>query len=408
MLRLAMVRVSRAPWILSILLSLGCELRLEEVGAAEPRIVEPSPARSPRLKKASSAPASSGRTVTAQRTVTPRRTAETQAAAPTTEGVAGSAFESRATCEALLRGGRRLSRDKAAVRVGSWNIRWFPDGVPGRTASPSLAIDVDWLACAIAWLNVDALALAEIKSPSYADAALSRLVERLDALTGGNHRVLLDDCPASSGQHVGWLVNEARLRATVPTTHAGLNPHEDACADQLRPGFGVDLTSAQGLDFHAIAVHLKSGTEPRDLELRRISLGRLDGVGDVLGERTSDRDWVVLGDFNSMGCRTCPESRQSGAEASFMDGVLARMRRPLRRIPSDLGCSYFYQGRPSLLDHVLVSTSMKEAPTSLQARVEGYCRAAQCEAIGNEKPEAQRHLSDHCPITVDLTDQDWD
>lgn len=319
-----------------------------------------------------------------------------------------SPFDSSAECERLLRAGVRLTREEGTVRIGAWNIRWFPDGVPGRGGKRAKATDVDWLACVVSWMNVDALGLAEVKSPVYSEAALARWTARIDALTGEKHRVLLDDCPGSSGQHVGWLVNESRLRATLPITHAAINPHQDACASQLRPGLGVDLASRGGLDFHAIAVHLKSGTLPRDIELRRTSLGRLDQVRAAVESRTEDTDLVVVGDFNTMGCSTCGNAERSGAEVSLMDGILSRLQRPLRRIPNDQGCSHFYQGHPSLLDHILVSTSMREAPATRRARVDGYCRRAKCESIGDSSPEAQLHLSDHCPVLVDLVDADWD
>jgi len=327
---------------------------------------------------------------------------------PSNSAAPRSVFDSREICEDLVRNGQRSRRAPGTARLGAYNIRWFPDGVPGSTPKPSRAIDVRWLACVLAWLRLDAVALAEIKPRARSETALSQLISTLDAWSGGTHRVYLDDCPESNGQHVGWLIDEARVKVSNPTTHAELNPHQEACAGQLRPGFGLDLEFPGGLDLHAIAVHQKSGTDPRDIEYRRRAIGALPVVVESIRTRSGDDDILVAGDFNTMGCRNCVLPLGALGEASLLDGMLARQTRPLRRVGSDLGCSHFHQGRPSLLDHFLVTASTKEAEPHRLTRVEGECRRASCEAIGRTLTEAQKHLSDHCPIVLELTDRDDD
>jgi hypothetical protein len=59
-------------------------------------------------------------------------------------------------------GGRMAPSDPPTLRVGTWNIRWFPRGCPSTEACPEQTTDIPWLACTIAWMNVDLLALQEI------------------------------------------------------------------------------------------------------------------------------------------------------------------------------------------------------------------------------------------------------
>jgi len=325
------------------------------------------------------------------------------ASSPATE-----AFRSPASCFELLRQGVRAGRSQGMARVGTWNVRWFPDGVAGDTLDSNLATDVEWMACTLAWMNVDAMALAEVKSKPRSLAALEQLVSRLDALTNGKHTVHLDDCPDENGQHVAWLVNEQRVRVADWQMHAPLNPNGDACAGLLRPGLGVNLRFLGGLDLHAVAVHLKSGVEARDIELRRGSFDGLERVLQSVSSRNGDADVLVAGDFNSMGCSSCPTVMRSAAETSWLDNRLRAFRPQARRIPSELGCSEYYRQQPTLLDHVLVTSAMREAPLDTVASVYGHCRELGCEAYSGSEPLAMGHLSDHCPIVVTLLDQDLD
>src|SRR5690606_4307078 len=72
------------------------------------------------------------------------------------------AFSSPERCDALVRSGRLLPRAPGTVRFGSWNVRFFPDGGP---SGPSKPTDVAWLACAIAFMQVDVLAVQEFLAP---------------------------------------------------------------------------------------------------------------------------------------------------------------------------------------------------------------------------------------------------
>jgi hypothetical protein len=81
----------------------------------------------------------------------------------------------------------------------------------------------------------------------------------------------------------------------------------------------------------------------------------------------------------------------------------------LRRLSNEPACTEYYQGRGSYLDHILVASAMAEAPSDAVARVFGYCAAIDCRPVdSNRMPYDYVHVSDHCPVVIDLIDADRD
>ncbi len=112
-----------------------------------------------------------------------------------------------------LEHGRMAPAAAARLRVAAWNIEWFPDHT-----------DIGWLACAIAWMNLDLLGVVEIRDGESARAQMGELLAALERLTGAPWQVDLQRCGARSSQHVGFLWNAARLRLLaaehITVTHA--------------------------------------------------------------------------------------------------------------------------------------------------------------------------------------------
>lgn len=70
-------------------------------------------------------------------------------------------------------GGRMAPADPAILRVGTWNVRWFPRGCPSNRTCPDKTTDIPWLACTIAWMNVDVMAVQEILATPDAEFSLN-------------------------------------------------------------------------------------------------------------------------------------------------------------------------------------------------------------------------------------------
>jgi hypothetical protein len=81
----------------------------------------------------------------------------------------------------------------------------------------------------------------------------------------------------------------------------------------------------------------------------------------------------------------------------------------LRRVEADGACSQYFRGRGVLLDHFLVSPGTRELGRETFAQVSGFCGEIDCRAIDpQEMPLSHGRLSDHCPLVLELRDQDLD
>jgi hypothetical protein len=244
----------------------------------------------------------------------------------------GKVWGSRAGCEEVVQAGGRLAREiPGTLRAGAWNVRWFPRGCSSGESCPENATDLDWLACTVAWMDVDLLAVEEILETPAAVQAMTQVRGRLDALTGGSWQTDLSDCGPPGAQHLGFLWNSRRVTLGDQADSCELNgaatpgPSCDACAGNLRPGRYARVRSARngGADFHVAAVHFDSGKNDGDYDHRRIATEQISLVssgGTPVLE--SDGDLVILGDINTMG-RDEPPPISAAQEISLFDNELA-------------------------------------------------------------------------------------
>lgn len=283
----------------------------------------------------------------------------------------------------------------------SWNLRWFPDGEPREGAGVT---DLGWLACTLAWLDADVIAVQEVKQTPAAAQALRDVLADVDRLSGGRYVARLDDCGRRVTQHVGLLWNEARVAATDVETVAALNPKGSACRDQLRPGLAARLRLPGGLDLTAVSAHFKSKTDARSFGLRAQSFAALPAALSDLARRSGDTDLLLLGDLNTMGCKTCTPRVSALEEQASVRRRLAG--EGLSLVPADARGTELYAGRGTLLDHAVATTSMREMPAGARVHVSGFCGGDAGKR--REGEPARRALSDHCPIVLDLHDRDLD
>ena len=316
-----------------------------------------------------------------------------------------SAFASPESCTALVSKRQRLPRAAQAARFVSWNLHWFPDGKPG---SGGIGSDVAWLACALAWLDADVIAVQEVKQTQAARAALEQLLRELNRFSAGRYVSRLDDCGSRVPQHVGLIWNEARVTASNVGVVAALNPSGEACGKQLRPGLAARLRFRGGLDLTVISGHFKSMADERALDLRESTFAAIPGVLRELSQRTGDTDLLLLGDLNTMGCDDCYPPVSARDELSAANQGLRRGG--MRVVGADAPRSPINNGQPSLLDHALASLDMRELDPAARTHVAGVCAAgaAPMAPSGRAAKKLRQRLSDHCPIVLDLSDRDLD
>ncbi len=318
-------------------------------------------------------------------------------------------WSSKEACRAIVDSEQRLARSEAqSLRLASWNIRWFPDGVPGNGNNSNQKTDLDWLSCTIAWMDVDVLAVQEIKTTSSANEAWEQVTSQLNQDTDGDWQVILNDCGSPTNQHVGFFYNANKVKPTQKQEVWEFNGRaknaSESCKDNLRPGYMAyfEPITAPGFDFYAVSVHSDSGRNDKDLTTRRTALERIDEVTQDLAN--IDGDIIILGDFNTMGIDGGITAEDEIKELEEKDKTEIPGFRLLSLQPS---CSHYFQKRPGRLDHILVSSDSKEL-INTQAISQGYCAINNCQRINGNLPSSARRLSDHCPIIADFSNSDID
>jgi len=280
------------------------------------------------------------------------------------------------------------------MRVATFNVRWFPDGVPGKKAPPGGGTDLDLLACSIATTGASVVLVQEFKTSARAQASLGTVLGALARLTGGDWQARFDDCPNETAQHVGILFDQKRAQPLGPArTLSRLNPLGSACAGSLRPGLAQRFRFAGGKEAELVSVHLKSGGDARSYGLRRQSLGALpELVPASPGELR-----IIGGDLNTMGCDDCPLPSVATAERRLTaEGAL---RAGFALVDPALGCSHYYRGEPTLLDGFLVAG----ARGGLRAEMGGACAELACVEVEDDAQLGlHERVSDHCPLVLSL------
>lgn len=319
-------------------------------------------------------------------------------------------WKSSTHCERVVKDGGRMAVPAPDVlRVGTWNIRWFPHGSPPDRPDRSIApTDLEWLTCTLVWMQTDILVVQESLTTPKARAAWDRVLTALEQQTGDSWQWSVQQCGRSEGHHVGMLWNASRVTLSASQSLWSLNSKATSprhpCEGGLRPGHyaRVQSTHQPGADFHVIGLHLKSGPTVSAVEERHAALNRIDSaVARFLEE---DRDVIILGDFNTMGAG---DYRSQRSELKYLRRMVAKKAPGFDDLAPEPRCSHYFRGRDDWLDHVLVTKNMAEVRTR-SARVTGYCAVAGCRRIKGDYPPAYRRLSDHCPVIIEIDNRDLD
>ncbi len=350
-------------------------------------------------------------------TVAPMPTAPHTPSAPTsprtstiTVGGENEVWANEAQCQAAIQKGLRMADSSTEkLRIASWNLRWFPVGsAPDQHQVSAEPTDLDWLACTIRWMQVDVLAFQESLATPAATQAWKTLIKKLSKQTGNTWRWQRQSCGRPDNHHVGLLWNDSRVALSQSGSlwqfNAKATSARDACKSGLRPGHYAFVKSRQndGVDFHLIAVHLKSGPTVFAVEQRQKAFNRIDkAVAPLLSK---DQDVVILGDFNTMGAG---DRQSQKSELKYLNRFVRKEKPGFSDLPVTPQCSHYFRGRGGQLDHVLVANQMKEIAVK-SVQVTGYCALADCQRIRGDYPLAYRRLSDHCPLVLEIANKDVD
>jgi exonuclease III len=317
-------------------------------------------------------------------------------------------WSSARQCEAVVRAGRQLPRtEDDAIRLATWNIRWFPDS---EIAEDADGTNLRWLACTMAWMNPDVLAVQESRTTSEAEVAWDNVTDGIAGLIGGDWRVQFNTCGSGDQQHVGFLWNASRIDLEEAREVWEFNGRADdaskPCAGNLRPGFLARFESQRndGFDFYALSVHQDSGVQFKDFQTRQTALERIDVVASQLvGE---DEDIIILGDFNTMGM-TGSQAVSDEEEIDTLKTVASKEEPGFICAGAEPECTHYFRQQPGWLDHILLTKQTQERLTTT-ATVSSYCALNDCKRIVGSMPDAAEQLSDHCPVLIDFANRDLD
>jgi hypothetical protein len=314
-----------------------------------------------------------------------------------------TAWTSRSDCEELLAERTQASRPP---RIATWNVRYFPDATEGEQPDADEATDVDWLACAIASLDVDILVVQEFKNSEKALAKQQELLERLDALTGGEWQLELDQCTPEEVQHPGFLFDSTRVSGGEFREIPSLNP-DPVCSNAISPGFGGYFSIDGGPDFHLVAVHGATGASQPSFEKRALITAALESVVADAYAINPDTDIVFAGDFNTVGCESCDPVLSNEDEVAELGQSVGAFDPSLRLLPASEACTRVASDMPHI-DHIIAAASMAEVSEGAVAHVSGICEEIECDRQVEWLEDAYDRLSDHCPLLLDLESLDDD
>jgi endonuclease/exonuclease/phosphatase family metal-dependent hydrolase len=277
-----------------------------------------------------------------------------------------------------------------ALRIVSWNLANFEGEASGH--------DLDRIREVLGELDPDVLALQEIRDL----AALAELLPEFELIGS--------DQGGRGGQRlvIAWRPERVELLASAEHPQLSLD-------GRVRPGLSGYLRGRDGgPDFWLLVVHLKAmpaGFEQREQQWRSLlAIAEATSLGPTGGQ--GDRDLVIVGDFNSTG----PVGSNPADEHRRLDQALAPAG--LRRLVSATGCTAYYDGRrrdawqqPSEIDLVWVRELHESLAVDAVVHSGTHCAASACREFRSTEAypvRDYRHVSDHCPVVVDLARADDD
>jgi endonuclease/exonuclease/phosphatase family metal-dependent hydrolase len=258
---------------------------------------------------------------------------------------------------------RGSCRHGERLRFATFNIENFPKD----------ARQIDGAFAEIAALDASFVAVQEISQPRlFLATAQQRLGARWDFIH-------VDTAPlgAYASHHNGVLFDRDVWQLVSWTSYDDTRDggrHKPTLEVRLRPADGGDIV-------RVLVVHLKSGSEGRDIRARQLrALGPLAERAMASGERV-----VVLGDFNATNDDDRADIAAVGRRANMTWAT------------EGLACSAFWRrddGCPrSRLDHVLTWAAPAKVEAAGACATEGCDWEASC-------PVYAHQVSDHCPVVV--------
>ena len=323
----------------------------------------------------------------------------------------GAAWDDPLRCAAAVGAGAALPRSHYRLRLATWSLSWFPDGAADHVQGEGS--NVDWLACVLAWLDVDVVTLQRLRLTSRGLVAMDGLLTKLKETTHVEWRWQGDTCAGSKRAHVAVLWRVDRVQVSLVASHPEIDvsPHTDTehpdCPGELMPALGLYVKSLMGgVDFHLVTFELAAGENLLSLKRRQQAWRQIGAVVQARERLREDSDVVIAAAFSSVGSRD-PERYTSMAEREELTKTLAESEHPLVLVEPADSCTEYAGSEARETDFMVVSAGMQEAK-GLTPRVGGLCGGLHCQSVDRDAYVVLRQISSHCPLLFDLNDRDED
>ena len=266
--------------------------------------------------------------------------------------------------------------------VTTYNIRNFDkDPMSGRT-------DLAEFARIIQANKSDVIAFQEVVDVK----ALKKMIN--DQLP--NYSSQVTSCGGTAKQKIALAYNQEKFEFVKRTEDRSFSGGQgsNGCGS-LRPVLVVDLRLKETNEIYTFGVvHLKAGGSRKDFEKRWKQYGGLKHLSD----RYTNKNLILLGDFNSTGY-----SLKDDDYVSFENFIT---QASMRTVSENLGCTSYWRGtlggeewQSSILDHIVIQEKNLSAVTDI--RVGTHCERMNCRPGTREELGLSfKSVSDHCPIQV--------
>ena len=292
-----------------------------------------------------------------------------------------------------------FAQETTEIQVGAFNIEWFPckgDGemmkqydINLRRPPEGNATNIEALFSVLKELDIELLGVVEIVDPAL-------LVESAKKYLGPQFEFIY--APSASSQKIGFLYDSSVLELVGQAeiyTEVMLDPHS-----WLRPAFrGYFKVKPSGMDFHAIVTHLKAS--PSGWGQRERQWKVLHNILSELPDESGDKDVVLMGDFNNVS------KLRENEFVPIIDSLgyyWATSELAAQGKFSNYWKPDYSKERieGSLIDHIFISGDAKQEYVMNSSRTGGMCAEGEPEYLGEDIPDYNEMISDHCPVFITL------
>ncbi len=283
-----------------------------------------------------------------------------------------------------------ISFKSFGLEIVSYNIRNFDKDVRSGTETNKPV-----LIATLKSLNADLFGIQEVVNQT----AFAQMINT----SFPEYGYALSTCGGSGRQKLGFLYKKATIRLNAFREDSRLAA-EGQCNKGLRPAaIGTFTYLPNGMNFTAIAVHLKAGGKQANADVRYRQYGIITQIVREIRQQ-GENNLVVLGDFN-----TTDYVLRNQNYARFIEFI---DNNQLIDFSAEVNCTAYWWGEtddniedPSILDHIVVSQEFHSFFKGHTVQMKAHCEKVQCKAASSaDLGITYKDVSDHCPMLSSLKD----